>query len=145
MEQDQRQKLNKALNKFNVHAHSVENSALPGTPDVTYISGWAECKYAVDWPKKEETPLRFEHFTPQQRAWLTEHWMLGGECWLCVQVSKTRDWLLFDGKTAARHVGRDGANKERLFELAVFTGHSPREIAMYITGTDNAHIHRLSS
>lgn len=145
MEQQQRQKLNKALNKFKVHAHSVENLALPGTPDCTYIGGRIECKYSVDWPKKEETTVRWDHYTPQQRAYLREHWYLGGASWLCVQVSKTRDWLLFDGETAAKYVGRDGATKKVLFEIAVCTGHSAKAIAEYIMRNDNAHFRRLSA
>ena len=143
METRQRQLLVKALNKRKVHAISVENPAYPGTPDVAYIEGWVELKYAKVWPVRKATPLRFEHFTPQQRCWLIEHWISGGAAWLCVQVTKTRDWLVFDGESGGRHVGRDGYHKEALFSLAAFTGHSATDVANYILGKDNAHLARL--
>ncbi|MCK5020802.1 MAG: hypothetical protein KAS32_27520 [Candidatus Peribacteraceae bacterium] len=142
MEQRQRQLVVKALNTHKVHAISVENSAYPGTPDVSYIGGWIELKYAKTWPVRKDTALRLPHFTPQQRVWLTEHWVSGGAAWLCVEVSKTRDWLVFDG-ISARHVGRDGYHKEALFNLASFAGKSAGDAVNYILGLDNAHFTRL--
>jgi hypothetical protein len=144
MEQDQRQLVVAALNRHRVHAISVENPAYPGTPDVAYIGGWIELKYSRVWPARKDTPLRLPHFTPQQRVWLVEHWMSGGAAWLCVQVGGT-DWLVFDGETGGRHVGRNGFHKRALFDVAAFSGHSAQEVAGYVTGMNNAHFDRFSS
>jgi hypothetical protein len=152
MEQQQRQLVVKALNKIHRDAVSVENPACPGTPDVNYIGGWVELKYAKDWPARDETTVRLDHFTPQQRVWLRRRWYNGiksnatdGAVWLCLQVSKTRDWLVFDGESASKYVGKDGYNKAALLELAVFVGQSADEVAAYITGKDNVYSHRLST
>lgn len=144
MEQQQRQKIVKALNKLKLDAISVENPALPGTPDVNYIGGWMELKYIRDWPKRDSTTVRLDHFTQQQRIWLIRRWMNFGQCWLCLQVSKTRDWFLFTGKDAGMSLAKDGCNKAKVFELASFHGHSADEIADYIIKDDNAHFSRLS-
>ena len=89
----------------------VDNSAGPGTPDVNFggvvegerIEGWLELKWIRNWPAREETPLRVDHFTPQQRIWLRRRWIRGGVALLLIQVG--REWLLFDGLTAAKHLG----------------------------------------
>jgi len=85
-------------------AISVENPAYPGTPDVNYMEGWIELKWARNWPVREETFFQLDHFTPQQRVWLKRRWKKGGESYLLLQVKK--EWLLFDGLTAATHVGK---------------------------------------
>lgn len=96
-----RQHIIKVLRPFD--AISVENSAYPGTPDIWFIEGGIELKWIREWPLKTETPVRIDHFTQQQRVWLKRRWHYGGNVWLllCAQG----DWLLFDGETAARHVG----------------------------------------
>jgi hypothetical protein len=81
----------------------VENAVALGMPDVNYIEGWIELKYVADWPKREETPLRLGHFTPQQRVWLYRRWVLGGKAFLLLRVAK--EFLLFDGRTACDAVG----------------------------------------
>lgn len=150
MEQQQRQQIVRSLNKLHRDAVSVENPACPGTADVNFIGGWMELKYAQDWPAREETTVRIEHFTPQQRVWLRRRHHNLKKCsnpegiWLCLQVSKTRDWLVFDGESASKHVGKEGYNKAALLELAVFVGKSADEVAAYITGKDNVYSHRLS-
>lgn len=82
----------------------VENTVRSGTPDVNYADGWIELKFAATWPKREATPLRLDHFTPQQRNWLRRRWLAGGRAFLFLKVG--REWLLFDGLTAASKVGR---------------------------------------
>lgn len=81
---------------------SVENSAYPGTPDVNYVEGWIELKYAEAWPVRGGI-LRIDHFTPQQRVWLTKRARRGGNVFLLLQVGQ--QWLLFDGQTGAQRVG----------------------------------------
>lgn len=84
-------------------AVAVENSARPGTPDVNFVEGWCELKDVEKWPRNVYTPLRVRHFTPQQRIWLARRYKKGGNVWLLLRVQ--HDWLLFDGHTAAEHLG----------------------------------------
>lgn len=93
----------------------VENPAMPGTPDVNYIEGWVELKQEDEWPKRESTPLRVPHFTPQQRVWLTRRVKSGGRAFMLIKVN--RDWLLFRGDVAAKIVGH--ATRQQLIQLAL--------------------------
>ena len=87
-------------------AIAVENGVLPGTPDVEFIGGWVELKSAERWPAKAETPLRMEHFSPEQRAWLRRRCRRGGKAWLLLRVgSHAGEWLLFRGDVAADILG----------------------------------------
>lgn len=143
MEQQQRQFLVKALTKAGLDATSVENPAYPGTPDIQFIDGWIECKYLEDWPKKEETTVRIPHFTQQQRVWLLRRWLevtkkatlrkIYGAGWLVLYVASTKDWLVFNGEIAARHVAKDGVNKAKLFELACLTTNNVQDVIDYVT------------
>ncbi len=95
-------------------ALSIENPIVPGTPDVNYIEGWIELKWARRWPEQESDILRMPHFTNQQRVWLRRRWRKGGRVWLLLQVGQC--WLLFDGATAADVVGT--STRRELFERA---------------------------
>lgn len=143
MEQQQRQKVVKALNKAGRDATSVENPAYPGTPDIQFIGGWIECKYLEDWPAREETTVRIPHFTQQQRVWLIRRWMACEKLvtrqdrgWLLIYVVSTKDWLLFDGLVAGKLVAKDGATREKLFELAVLTTNDLQDVIEYVTRSD---------
>lgn len=140
MEQQQRQLLVKALTKAGLDATSVENPAYPGTADIQFIDGWIECKWLEDWPAREDTTVRIEHFSPQQRVWLlrralacrkrgTDH----GLAWLVLYVAKTKEHLLFDGETAARWVAKDGATRKVLHKRALLTTTKLNEILDYVT------------
>ena len=94
---------------------SVENPAYPGTPDVNYVGGWIELKALDKWPVFKKTPLRIKTFTREQRTWLWRRWRRGGQVHLLVTVGN--DWLLFDGVTAADHVGYE--SRAKLEVLAV--------------------------
>lgn len=140
MEQNQRQVLVKALNRAGQDATSVENPACPGTPDVQFIDGWLELKYLETWPKRAETTVRIEHFTPQQRVWLLRRWVAevnlripDPHCWLLLYVAETRQHLLFDAKTASRRVAKDGATRAKLYEWALLTTKDLGDIIDYVT------------
>jgi len=143
MEQEQRQKLVKALNKAGLDATSVENPAYPGTPDIQFIGGWIECKYLDDWPAHKETTVRIPHFTQQQRVWLLrrelarkklpEELHICGRCYLVLYVSKTREWLIFDGETSARRIAKDGCSREVLYSLSGLTTTDIKDIIRYVT------------
>lgn len=111
-EKDQRRRVVDALAALD--AVSVENPAYPGTPDVNFIEGWVELKWLRSWPVREETPVKLDHFRPEQRAWLRRRHRLGGNVWLLLQCR--REWLLFDGTTAATHVGH--VTRQDLIHLA---------------------------
>lgn len=86
-------------------AVSVENRVGYGHPDVNYIGGDVELKWLPRWPRNcDSSPVKIDHFTPQQRVWLKRRWRRGGSVYLLLQVRM--EWLLFDGMTAAHIVGR---------------------------------------
>lgn len=103
----------------------VENPAGPGTPDVNWGGycrhtnmrgeGWVELKWARDWPARDGTVVRLDHFTPQQRSWLLRRSARGGRVHVLLKVSTA--WLLFDGAVAARHLGR--VDRQELHRLAL--------------------------
>ncbi len=112
-ESDIRQLVVKALKGLD--AMSVENPAHPGTPDVNYVEGWIELKYLKAWPVRPYTTLKIRCFTPQQRVWLNRRCRRGGNAFFLVRVAD--DWLLYDGTTAARRIGR--MDKEEMFERSL--------------------------
>ena len=84
---------------------SVENPVRPGTPDLNYIEGWVELKVLEKWPARAATKIKVPCFTPQQRVWLNRRWDRGGAAYFLILIDG--DWLLFDGATAGRFVGKD--------------------------------------
>jgi len=120
-EKSQRTRVTRALKPL--HGFAVENVCLPGTPDVNCTLGWIELKWIEDWPARASTPVRLEHYTPQQRIFAQKRGRAGGLSLLLLQVESTQDWLLFDGPTAARIVGH--VPRAELFEgaLAHWVGH----------------------
>jgi hypothetical protein len=140
MEQNQRQVFVKALNKRGLDACSVENPACPGTPDVQHIDGWLELKFKEEWPKRPDTTVRIEHFSPQQRVWLLRRYMAcekrgtrHGQVFMLLYVAETKEHLLFDARTAAREVAKDGATRAKLYEWALITTKDLQEIIDYVT------------
>lgn len=124
-ESDQRSTVVKALKKLD--AVAVENPAYPGTPDVNYVEGWIELKWLRRWPERQDTIVRIDHYTNQQKIFAVRRRRAGGNCWLLLQVRN--QWLLFDGAVAAirlnkstakelhdaaEYVWPDGLNKEEL-------------------------------
>jgi len=117
LERDMRRQVVKLLAPLG--AFAVENGgAHPGTPDVACTAGWVECKATNQWPAREATPVKLDHdLTQQQRIWLIRWDRVNGRAWVMLNIAG--DWLLFDGMTAAKHLGN--ATKAELFELALAT------------------------
>jgi len=84
-----------------------------GIPDVNYIEGWMELKAVGRWPPRGG-PLRVDHFTTEQRTWLTRRNLAGGKAFLMLKVGKD-EWLLFEGRTAAALLGYE--IQARLYEV----------------------------
>ena len=99
------------------HAIAVENPALPGTPDVNYVGGWLELKSLDRWPARAATPVRIEHWTPQQRVWHVLRARAGGRSFVLIEIVDPGDVLLLDGPAAVSFIGK--ANRAQLLELAV--------------------------
>jgi hypothetical protein len=97
-----------------LHAFAVENPVQPGTPDVNYVEGWIELKWLREWPKGADTPVRFEHYSPQQRIWAIKRRKAGGQVWFLLQCK--REWILLDAAIAAMRVNL--TTREELIEIA---------------------------
>ena len=111
-ESSMRRRVVKALWKLD--AQPVENSAVPGTPDVECIGGWIELKQLPKWPADPEGLVRIAHFTRQQRVFHIRRRRAGGSSWFLLQVK--REWLLLDGAIAALSIGR--VRRRDLYDLA---------------------------
>jgi hypothetical protein len=111
-ERDMRTRVTRALSSL--HAISVENPVLPGTPDVNYVEGWLELKWLREWPASGGTPVRFNHWTPQQKVWHLLRRKAGGQCWVLIQCK--REWILLAGEVAALHL--HDVTRGQLYELA---------------------------
>jgi hypothetical protein len=81
----------------------IESHMTSGIPDVNYTQGWIELKFAPRWPPRGG-PLRVDHFTTAQRAWLKKRRAAGGLAFLLLKVGRN-EWLLFEGLAAATHLG----------------------------------------
>ena len=101
------------------HPTRIESPMSPGVPDVNYTYGWIELKYLERWPVRPTTPVRIEHFTKQQRVWLTRRVVAGGRAFLLLKVGMGSDseWLLFNGRVAAENI--DLCNKEQLTRICL--------------------------
>ena len=112
-EQDMRQRLIQALRPL--HGVSIENKIGAGTPDINYTGGWIECKWLRNWPKRAGTPVLLDHdLTLEQRLWLNRRVKCGGVAWVILQ--RGREWLIFNGCTAATFLGI--VPRKQLYSLA---------------------------
>ncbi len=87
----------------------IENLVGIGTPDVYYTltngtMGWLELKHVDNWPKRQSTVIKIDHFTSEQRNWIRRHGQLGANVFLLLRVEK--DYLLFDHE-GCEYVGRE--------------------------------------
>lgn len=101
-----------------LHWQAIEDAYSTGIPDVSYAfstgrEGWIEFKYLKQWPKRPDTIVRLDHFTPEQRNWLTKRGKLTGRAFLFLQVE--RDYMLFMYNVVPK-VG--ALNKAQLIQLA---------------------------
>lgn len=104
----------------------IENRALPGTPDVNYIEGWAELKHTDRWPVRGG-PLRLDHPpTPEQKVWLARRWQAGGNCSLVLRVG--REWFVFRG-CDVRLIWQGPPARDLLMTSAVLHTTNPRQVA----------------
>ncbi len=118
----------KLLKELNADPMAVENPACPGTPDVnfivnhhnSYLEHWIELKKITLWPKRAETIVQVPHFVPQQRIWLKQRALCGGNVWVLLQVGK--EWILFHGYDAANHLGK--VSRAELYKVS--TAYWPR-------------------
>ena len=120
-----------------LHAVAIENMTSAGVPDVNCTLGWIELKWLRSWPVKDYTRVRIDHFTDVQREWLKKRRKRGGGAWLLLQCK--REWMLFDGKIAADHIG--GANRRQLEDLALWhskTGFKKEELIACLESTKNS-------
>jgi hypothetical protein len=95
----------------------VENACGMGMPDVNYIDGWIELKWVRDVPKRKTTPLRIEHYTPEQRVWALRRIAAGGKVFLLLKAKD--EWFLFDGGVAAQYLNK--STLEELRKVAIRT------------------------
>lgn len=98
-------------------AFAVENGgAHPGTPDIALVPGWIECKATNQWPARADTVVRLDHdLTQQQRIWLVRWARVNGRAWVMLNIAG--EWMLFDGPTAAQHVGK--VTRDELYRLSL--------------------------
>ena len=108
-ESDMRSRVIKMLTPL--HAIAVENPVLPGTPDVNFVEGWLELKWIRNWPVGEDTPVKVDHYTPQQKVFMRKRHERGGNVGLLIQCK--REWFFFRYPDALK-VGE--LTKTELFE-----------------------------
>jgi len=87
----------------------------PGWPPERAVASWVEFKHAREWPKREGTPLKFKHFTKEQKLRLLEWHGNGGHC--CVIVQVNREYFLVP-PAHVRELQEQGATRERFMEMA---------------------------
>lgn len=109
-----RQTVTRELRKRGLDPVAIENGISAGVPDLNYLHGWIELKQVKAWPKRATTPLRLDHFTPQQRRWISRRHRAGGPVFVLLKVA--REWILLDGEVAVEHLGR--VSRSELYDLA---------------------------
>lgn len=88
----------------------IENVVGSGTADINYVEGWLELKYLANWPVRPTTPVALPKFTPQQRVFLTNRCLAGGQARFLLRVG--REWLLLPGLWSALHLGKGALRTE---------------------------------
>lgn len=92
------------LRRNHLDPQRVEDAVRMGVPDINYLHGWIELKVSPGWPKRADSRLPLEHFTPAQRVWLVRRCRYGGKAFVLLRVG-AREYLLFRGDVAAKYLG----------------------------------------
>ncbi len=100
--------------------YRVETGGKDGFPDVCHIHGLMELKDAVDWPAKDGTSFKLDHFSPQQRVFAKRRWKAGGLCHVLLRVNQTV--LLIPGNRAADWLGKMPKDQTISLASTVFEG-----------------------
>ena len=121
------------LSQFpNLRLQRHEDTTTVGIPDVSFslgfvpngdntkigVAGWIELKHKHKYPAKASTPVRFDHYTPEQKLFLEEQGNLLIPAYLFVQVDS--DYFLFD-HIRGQNVG--DLTKKQMKEQAVLYCH----------------------
>jgi hypothetical protein len=84
------------------HAQHHEDKIYGGVPDLSYgirgNNGWLEAKWREDWPKRNDTIVRFPHFTAQQRKWIFDRGKIAGHCFIWINIAD--EFFLFNWRFA---------------------------------------------
>jgi hypothetical protein len=74
------------------HITRIENSAAPGTPDVSFLQAsdgrefWFELKQVQELPKRSTTSVFREGLRPEQILWIGLHWRYGGNAYVVAET-----------------------------------------------------------
>ena len=75
-----------------------------------------ELKSVHRWPRRD-IPVRMGHYTLHQRIWHKQWADQGGEIYLFLKVTRSREYLMFDGVWAADNLGE--VSKEMMIEKSL--------------------------
>lgn len=101
------------------HLQRHEDAFAKGIPDVSFgysnATIWIELKFLSKWPIRENTKIKIQHYTPEQKLWLRLRGRTAGRCWLFIRIAD--DFLLFD-HIIAQEIGE--LNKQEMLNKAAF-------------------------
>ena len=116
------------LNKFG-KAQRIEDSLNTGVSDVFYViegkTGFIELKYRAYFPKRDNTPIKFTHFSMAQLMFIVEVSENGGLAWLLCQIGS--EAFLFDAPGACL-VHQGLINQMNICEYSVWHDDTPTNI-----------------
>lgn len=78
--------------------------AAEGTPDVNHKHGWIELKWLDDWPVRDYTVVRVDHYTQPQRVWHKRRCRAGGLCHVLIGIGGHS--ILLWGEVASEYLGK---------------------------------------
>lgn len=112
--------------KLHGHFERIENMVGRGRPDVNYCitacEGNIELKQIQNWPTREESIVRVEHFTPQQRIWIRQRVSAGGRVFVLLEVVRpVQSYFLLPGRWAWTELGKR-ATRAHIEHAAVAVG-----------------------